>query len=446
MLLSGEPVSDALPPGSELPPARQTTRWMTQPLSFLRDLHARHGDVFTVRLLREEPWVVVSDPELVKRVFTAPPDVLHAGEGHRILEPILGPSSVLLLDEGPHVRRRRMLLPPLHGSRMERYGETMRAVAAAEIARWPRDVAAPAWPRMHSMTLEVILRTVFGMTDGERMERLRDVLGRLVGYASDGARGVLIALGAPERLDREGRFADFRDTLSEARGLVLDEVVLRRRARREQSDDVLALLLQARDETGSRIPDEEIRDNLITLLVAGNESTATALSWALERLARSPDSLDRTIAEADDGGGPYTQAVIEETLRLWPVFPLIARRVMQEFEIGDWIVPAGATIAPAILLMHRRPDIYPDPDEFRPERFLERPPGTYTWIPFGGGVRRCLGASFSMFEMRVVLSALLSQVRPVAPEGEAEGPKRRVITLAPARGASVVLVPREREG
>jgi cytochrome P450 len=428
-----------MPAGSRLPRQIQTARWFTRPLPFMRAQQRRHGDVFTIHLIREGKWVVVSDPDLVKQVFTAPAAVLHAGEGNRILEPILGSRSVLLLDEDDHMRQRKLLLPPFHGSRMERYGDAMRAATEAEIDRWPRDTPVAAWPRMQAITLEVILRTVFGARATENLDPLREALGQLLDFTVGNARATLLVFAGPERL-RRSRVLGFRRMLERADELVLAEVARHRDdPDLESRDDVLSLLLQARHEDGSPMSDEELRDELITLLVAGHETTATSLAWALERLSRHPAALERTVAEAEHGGGDFTDAVIHETLRLRPVIPVVARRVKEPFRLGDRTIPAGVTITPSILLMHRRPDVYPEPDEFRPERFLDRPPGTYTWLPFGGGVRRCIGASFALFEMRVVLSTLLSRTRVRTTDAPPERVKRRAITLTPSDGARVVL-------
>ncbi len=428
-----------LPPASDAPRARQTTRWMVRPLTFLRSLQKEHGDMFTIHLLQEEPWVMVGDPELAKQIFRAPSDVLHAGEPKRILEPILGPRSILLLDERPHMRQRRLLLPPFHGDRMARYGDVMREAAEAELDRWPTEVPGPSAPHMGTITLEVILRAVFGVTEPEHLDPLHDTLRTLLDFTADDARTVLVALGEPERLDAE-RLAGFREVLARTDELVLAEIA-RRRGQPDiaEREDIMSLLLQARHEDGTPMSDGELRDELLTLLIAGHETTATTLAWTLERLVRSPEALERTVAEAPAGGGPYTDAVIQETLRLRPVFPMVARAVRKPFELGGYTLPPGVTVMPAIVLIHRRPDVYPDPDEFRPERFLEKPPGTYTWIPFGGGVRRCLGASFSMFEMRIVLSTMLSRVRIRTDDPEPETVKRRIIALPPSRGGRVVL-------
>lgn len=435
-----------LPPGSDLPPSRQAMRWMNEPVEFLRSLHERHGDVFTVRLLEEPPWVMVSDPDLVREVFTAPPDVLHGGEPKRILEPLLGPESVLLNDGERHLRRRKLLLPPFHGDRLDRYEERMRAIAAAEIDRWPAGEEAAAAPRMSAIALEVILRTVYGVAGEEHLSPLRDALAGLARYLAADARAALIALGDPARL-RDERFAEFRGLLERADRMTFAEIARRRAGGgEEQGDDILTMLLGARDEDGEPMPDRELRDELMSLLVAGYETTAASLAWALERLARNPPALERAAAEAPRGGGPFTEAVIQETLRLRAPFMHIARRVNKPFSLGGRELPKGVVVAVAVPLVHRRPDVYPDPGAFRPERFLERPPGTYTWIPFGGGVRRCIGAGFSLLEMRAVLSTFLARLELRVSRAAPERASRRLIVMAPAAGARVLAEPGPPEG
>jgi cytochrome P450 family 135 len=428
-----------LPPGSQLPPSHQTALWLNRPLEFLSELAAAHGDVFTIRVLNEEPFVMVSDPWLLEQVFTASADVLHAGEGNRILAPLFGPHSVLLLDEAEHMRQRRLLLPPFRSARLEVYEDAMRDAAAAVLDRWPAEIPVPAWPRMHAITLEVILRAVFGATERARLEPLRAVLEGLLEYVSGGSRAVFVALANSDRR-LEGRFAAFHAALARAKELVLAELA-RSRAEEDLDDreDVCSLLLRTRHMDGSPMSDAEVADELMTLLIAGHETTSTALAWALEQLSRHPDALERVAAEAEHGGGPYTDAAIKETLRIRPVFPCVARRVKQPFELGGWTLPPQTTITPNILLLHRRSDVYPDPEAFLPERFLDRTPGTYTWIPFGGGVRRCIGAGFALLEMRVVLATLLerAELRPADPDPEPPG--RRLLTLPPAHGARVIL-------
>ena len=414
-------------------------RWMAGPVRFMKSLQERHGDVFTIHLLQEAPWVIVSDPALVKQVFTASTETLYAGQQKRILEPVLGSSSVLLTDGEQHMRLRKLLMPMFHSSRLDDYQETMRMVAEAEIERWPAGVAAPAASRMNAIALEVILRTVLGLAEKEGEAPLRTSLEQLMEFLAT-PRG-LVALGESSRL-RDERFAEFHELLARVDKLIFAEISSRRKVDLRGRPDVLSLLLEARYEDGSLLSDRELRDELMTLVVAGHETTATSLAWALERLVRNPEALARTVAEARDGGGPYTEAVVRETLRIRPAFLVVPRLVRKPFQLGEYLIPPGVAVTPSIPLVHRRPDVYPDPEAFRPERFLERQPGTYTWIPFGGGVRRCIGAGFSLLEMRIVLSTLLARATVRMADAEPEPAIRRMLVMAPSRGARLVLEPR----
>ncbi len=364
--------------------------------------------------------------------------MFHAGEGNRILLPVLGAQSVLLLDEQPHLRERTLLLAPFHGERMKAYGELMAQIARAEIARWPREQPYPLRPRMQAITLEIILRAVFGVEQGARAsEQLRVALRRLLDLLTNPRMLVFPVLMGPDRLARWG---PFQRLMTGVDRLIYGEIEARRRAGDlEQRQDILSLLLQARREDGSPMTDQELRDELLTLLVAGHETTATALAWAVERLARHPAKLDRLTEEVRAGENQYLEAVVTETLRLRPVISVVARRLREPVQIGDWRLPAGINVMPSIHLVHRRADIYPEPERFLPERFLERAPGTYTWIPFGGGVRRCLGAAFTQFEMWVVLGELVKQWRPRPSRPEGEPVLRRAITETPRHDAEVVL-------
>jgi cytochrome P450 family 135 len=296
---------------------------------------------------------------------------------------------------------------------------------------------------MQAITLEVIVRAVFGIRDEERVARMREALSDTLELTSDWRAMIALAVLGPERIYRWRFFQREFDHVNE---LVLDEIARRRETPDlEERDDILSLLLQARHEDGRPMSDTELRDELMTLLVAGHETTANALAWALERLVRHPDKLDRLTEEAAAGEDEYADAVVKETLRLRPVLPIVVRRLQEPMEIGGHLLPAGAAVAPCIYLMHRRPDVYPEPERFRPERFLERPAGTYTWIPFGGGVRRCLGASFALFEMKTVLSTLVTRLRLRPSQPSSERVARRAITLTPGRGAEVLVEPIERK-
>src|SRR5215211_8533942 len=420
------------PPGPRYPRALATLGWALRPASFMERCRDRYGDTFTLKIAQEGTWVFLSDPEDVKQVFTGDPRLLHAGAANVVLLPLLGPNSVLLLDEGPHMAQRKLMLPPFHGDRMRGYREVMAAVTERQLDSWPLGEPFELWPHMQAVTLEVIMRTVFGVREGERLERLRRALRELLEWTSDRRRLVFIGLAGPERALRMTAFAKVRRHADE---LLYDEIRERRAVPDlAERDDVLSMLVQATHEDGRPMGDEELRDELMTLLVAGHETTATALAWAIERLVRHPEKLERLGSGDDD----YVDAVVKETLRLRPILPVVLRRLAGPMEIGGRVLPEGAIAAPCVYLVHRRADVYPEPERFRPERFLEQPAGTYTWIPFGGGVRRCLGASFALFEMKVVLETIASRLwlRPARPEPEPIS--RRAITLTPGRGSRVV--------
>ena len=427
-----------LPPGPRMSRALQTAIWSRQAQWMLEQSRARFGDMFTIKIAHEGTWVMLSDPELVKQVFTGDPKVFHAGEGNEILRPFLGDNSVLVLDEKPHIGQRRLLLPPFHGERMQGYGEKMTEIAAREIESWPTGTPHKLRPRMQAITLEIILETVFGVHDKERLDPLRAALRDFLDLTTNPALLLPVVLIGPERVRR---VPTLRRRIERVDALIHREIAERRAAEDlAERDDILSMLVAARHEDGSPMSEAEIRDELLTLLVAGHETTATALSWAMERLTRHPEKLERLRAEALAGGDePYLTATIQETLRLRPVIVIVIRKLTEPVEIGGYELPSGARVTPCIHLVHRDPETYPEPDRFLPERFIDNPPGTYTWIPFGGGVRRCLGAAFAQFEMAVVLRELVKrhQIRPANPKSER--PFRRAITETPRHDAEVVL-------
>jgi cytochrome P450 len=426
-----------LPPAPRMSRTVQTAIWSRQAQWMLEQCRSRFGPMFTLNIASEGTWVIVSDPAIVREIFTGDPRVFHAGEGNQILKPILGENSVLVLDEKPHISQRRLLLPPFHGERMQGYGEKMAAIAAREIESWPTGTPYKLRPRMQAITLEIILETVFGVHDGARMEPLRAALRDFLDLTTDPKVLLPVILAGPERIKF---FPPFRRRIDRVDGLINQEIADRRAAEDlEERDDILSMLVAARHEDGSPMSDAEIRDELLTLLVAGHETTATALSWAMERLSRHPQKLERLRDETLAGEETYLTATIQETLRLRPVIVLVLRKLTEAVELGGYELPAGVAVAPSIHLIHRDPEIYPEPDSFIPERFLDNPPGTYTWIPFGGGVRRCLGASFAQFEMAVVLRELVKrhEIRPANPKSER--PFRRAITETPRHDAEVVL-------
>ncbi len=415
----------------------QTAIWSRQARRMLFACQARYGDVFTIKIAYEGRWVMLADPEAVKRVFTGDPRVFHAGEGNQILSTILGNNSILVLDEKPHMSQRKLLLPPFHGERMQAYGETMAEIAEREVASWPTSTPYKLRPRMQAITLEIILRTVFGVEDEERMGELREALRSILDLSTDPRALLPALLIGPSRIRSLG---PFRRRIERVDALIYREIAERRGAADlERRDDILSLLVGARHEDGSPMSDEEMRDELLTLLVAGHETTATSLAWAVERLARHPAKLGRLREEVEAGEDAYLTATIQETLRLRPVISIVLRRLTEPVELGGYELPAGVSVAPSIYLVHRNAEIYPNPEAFEPERFLANPPGTYTWIPFGGGVRRCLGASFAQFEMAVVLRELVKRYRIQPAKPRSERVFRRAITETPRHDAEVVL-------
>jgi cytochrome P450 len=430
-----------LPPGPRAPGVIQTLAWWTRSVPLFERCRARYGKRFTLRLLQTPPFIHLSDPAEVKEMFRAPPDVLHPGEGARALEPVVGANSVILLDESAHLSQRKLMLPAFHGERMEALTGLLEEVTEREVAAWPLDEPFELHPRLQALTLEVILRAVFGLDEGERLDTLRECLTRNLEFGSHPASLIPV-------LQRGRVWKEFVRRREEVDRLLFDLVDERRAAGNgNQRDDVLAMLLAARHEDGSPMSKQELRDELMTLLVAGHETTASELSWAFERLARTPRVVEELKSAVDsDDGDAYVTATAQETLRRRPVLPQAAPRlVKQPVEIGGFTYPEGVCLAANGYLIHHDPAIYPDPYDFRPERFLDEPPGTYTWIPFGGGRRRCLGASFAMLEMKVVLRAVFARAEPAPAPTATEGARRRSITLSPRRGATTVLRARTRE-
>jgi cytochrome P450 len=434
----------ALPPGPRLPTAAQLVGFWMRPLAYLERCRKRYGKRFTIRLPATPPFVMLSDPEQVKEVFTAPPDVLRPGQGARALEPVVGANSVILLDEGAHMAQRKLILPAFHGERMERLTALMQEVAAEEVAALPRGVPVALHPRMQDLTLKIILRAVFGIDPGARFDALRERLQAMLAF---GDRPISLVPPKPDGAaikiaERFGPFAKFVRIQGEV-DRILFELIAERRADRRDGDDVLAMLLEGRHEDGSPMSEQEIRDELLTLLVAGHETTATSLAWAFERLLQQRPALERLVEEIDSGEDAYVTATIQETLRARPVLPNVAPRlVAKPIEVGGWDYQPGCSLVANGYLIHHDPEIYPDPYAFRPERFLDQPPGTYTWIPFGGGRRRCIGASFAMLEMKVVLQALLGARTLSAATGGGEVARRRNVTMRPIAGARAVLADR----
>ena len=421
-----------LPPGPRTPSLFQGAGMWTRPVSWLERNRAKYGNRFTTRFPFTPPFVVIADPEQIKAIFTAPPDVLLPGVGARVLLPLVGPSSVLLLDGNAHMSQRKLMLPAFHGERMERLTDLVASVTADEIERW-NDGEMELHPRFQTLTLEIILQAVFGLEPGPRLEALRESLSKLLAYG-DNPLTLLPPPEEPAAIERTEQFFNkygpikgFVDRRDEVDELLAAEIDERRSAGDEDADDVLSMLLAARHEDGSPMSASELRDELMTLLVAGHETTASSLAWTFSRLARDPRVLAELRREVDaEDGGPYLTATINEVLRSRPVLQNNAPRyVAKPITVGGWDYEPGISLVPNAYLVHHDPEIYPDPYTFRPERFLDEKPGTYTWIPFGGGRRRCLGSSFAILEMKVVIAEVVRRFeiapRPASPRWRAGG-------------------------
>jgi len=419
-----------LPPGPRMPGPLQSLALITRPVPFLQRARRRFGDVFTISVSPYGRLVYLTEPGLVKEVFTGPPTTFHVREPRRVLAPALGRHSLLLLEEDEHLRERKLMLPSFHGEALASYRALMDEIIRADLDEWPVGEPFAVLPRMQSVTLEVILRVVIGAREPERLAPLREALRDLLSVN-------LTMLLFGSMLPSEPRWFPWWRRFERRRARVhalLREEIARRRAD-PLGSDVLSLLVSARDEDGDALSDAELIDELVTLLVAGHETTATALSWALERLVRHPEEL----AALRDGGDERVDAVVKETLRVRPVVYEVTRSLAEPRELGGHALPAGTWLMSSLAVVHRDPEKFPDPDAFRPERFLNGASVTpYTWIPFGGGVRRCIGASFAMLEMAVVLRAIVERfdLRPARPEPEPA--QLRGITYAPARGGELV--------
>ncbi|HEV8715345.1 MAG TPA: cytochrome P450 [Candidatus Binatia bacterium] len=438
----------SVPPGPRLPTIVQLFNWLYRPIPFMEGCARRYGDCFTVRFPGNPPLVFFSDPEAVKEIFTADPEQLPAGETRIILRPLVGQHSLLLLDGARHRHQRRLMMPPFHGERMQAYGEVMREISDRVIESWPVRRPFPLQPQMQKITLDVILRTVYGIDEDADLRRLRDRLTELLSLGANPLNllpwlqpllGPFIGRRRIEQLLRE-----------------VDEILYAQIARRRAKDgsgreDVLAMLVEARDEAGQPMSDVELRDELITLLVAGHETTATSLAWAFHLVLQQPQVMEKLRAELRHimGSGPvapqhvakleYLDATIKETQRLNPILPVVGRRLHAPMRLGGRDLPAGVVAAPCIYLTHHRPDLWPDPKRFNPDHFLGKRPSPYEFFPFGGGVRHCLGAAFAIYEMKIVLAQVLSRVALRPAPGHTVRVVRRGITFAPSAGMPVVL-------
>ena len=431
----------------------QTWRYARKPLPLLDECAREFGDLFTIRLLGTCPWVFLWSPALIKTLFTIPPAVAHAGEANAsVFGPIAGTSTVFTIDEDAHLARRRLLLPQFHGDRMQVYFAQVRDIAAEAVSRWPRDRHFSIHAQTQRITLMTIMRAVFGIEGSRRDAGSAELIESLTRLANDAVgSSLLIARGLQIDLGRWSPWGKLMAIVRRADAALYREIAHRRAAPAGASrQDILSLLLQVRQEDSTPLTDRQLRDELVTMLMAGHETSGTALAWAFERILSSPQVEERLRSELDAvvGNEPfsaahlsrleYLDATIKESLRIRPIMPAGGGRVLQQpVEIGGYVIPAGVILINGIYLLHRRADLYPDPEAFRPERFLGKRIDPYEWTPFGGGVRRCLGMAFALFEMKVVVATVLRQTRlrierPDAPVA------RRGFFLAPEGGPRVI--------
>jgi cytochrome P450 family 135 len=427
----------SLPPGPSNSVGEQSARWASEPLPFLEECRVRYGDTFTLRLRHLGAWVVLADPEDVKRVFSIDTNELGVGVPNLALRPVLGAHSVMLSEEPEHMARRRMMLPRFHGERMREDAEMMTELARREVRSWPIGEPFRLWPRMQALTQEVVMRAVFGEDEG-RLDRLRGLLAALTEAINDEERLRELAERGPRWLEES---PGWREAMAPVEKEVLDEVRRRRIEGENGRRDAVSILIEARHEDGSPLSEKELRDELLTLLTDG--PTSSSLAWVFERLLRHPEKLERLQSELLAGEGEdYLDAVIKETLRLRPPVSVVVRRLLEPATLGGYALPAGTLIAPCVYLIHHREDIYENPSEFVPERFLTQRAAVPTWIPFGGGARRCLAASYAEQEMKRVLRTVLEEVELEPVESRSERVTRAAIAFSPAQHGLVVAKPR----
>lgn len=425
----------ALPPGPKLPALLQTFLFLGARRQVYAHYRRRYGELFTTTVAGPRTIVTLSRPEHIRQVFAGSPTIFHAGKGNRILEPVMGRNSLLTIDGDEHLRARKLLMPAFNGAALRGYRELMTDLAVRSVEAWPTNTPFPVHPRMNAVTLEIILRVVFGMTEGDRLAELRPRLNRMTDISP------LTVLGwSYPRLRKLGHWRRNWENLKAADRLLYAEIADRRTEDLTDRGDVLSRLLTA---GGDDITDEELRDRMITLLLAGHETTATALAWSCHELARRPGIQRQARQAADDGDDTYLEAVAKESMRRRPVIQNVARYLTEPIDLAGYHLPAGTVVAPSISLVHQDATAHPEPDDFRPERFLGKQPEAGTWIPFGGGVRRCIGAGFALQEATTVLKEALTRYELHPAHAREESPKPRNITLIPSRGARIIATPRQ---
>jgi cytochrome P450 len=443
---SVDPASVSLPPGPRLSPTFTVAQWIRDPVRFLRRCHDRYGDCFTCRFPGNRTEVFFAHPNAIKQIFTTAPEDADTGDTNFILTPLVGANSLLVLEGERHFHHRRWMMPPFHGERIYSYTRLISAAMADSLAAWPTGKAFAVRPYLQSITLDIIIQTVFGLSSGPVYKSLLKHLHLLLAKT---ANPIFLLLALQVGLRRLKPWSQAARVADEIDRLVYQEITDRRSAGATDRDDVVSTLIATKDENGRSMSDVELRDEIMTLLVAGHETIATALAWTLYHILSNPgvyqavqDELDRTLAESPRASAPrleYLDAVIKESLRLTPVIPMVGRRLYAPMKLGGWNLAAGTIVAPCIYLAHRHPEIWPEPDRFLPERFLGNTPDPYKFIPFGGGIRRCIGMAFALHEMRMILAEIISRTKLRLPTGYHARVIQRSITFAPSEGMPLIV-------
>ena len=435
-----------LPESPQMPKFIQLIQWVFNPLQLMETSAKEHGDCFTLWLTGNRPLVFISNPKAIQEIFTAPQEQIDARGSSQLLQPLLGENSLLLLDGASHQRQRRLLTPPFHGDRMKAYGKIIANITTQAISNWKIGEAFSVRDSIQQISLKVILQAVFGLHEGERFTQLQKLLPSVLDLSGSPLRSVMVFFPALQvDLGAWSPWGNFLRQMQQINQLLYAEIQERRDNPDPSRSDILSLMMSARDENGEPMTDPELRDELMTLLVAGHETTASALTWALYWIHHLPEVRQKLLAELDNIGEnpdwnevfrlPYLTAVCQETLRIYPIAMLgLPRVVKSPIEITGYQFEPGAVLSPCIYLVHHRPDLYPEPKQFKPERFLERQYSQYEYFPFGGSNRRCLGMAFALFEMKLVLATVLSQMDLALVDNYPVKPTRRGITLAPSGG------------
>jgi cytochrome P450 len=404
---------------------------MYRPISFIEACRRRYGDIFSLRLGPGRNTVVVAEPTAARQVVRGDPDVFRAGDANGLLKPVVGPASLLVLDGDEHMRHRRILLPAFAAKHGPAFAETVEAATRERLASWQAGDTIRLQEEMEAISLEAILRLALGPGPEDRLEQFRVLVPEMMRRCS--SPFTLLPYFRHE-LGGVTPYAALQKVLGELDALFADAIVERQASSIEDASDFLSLLCAATDEGGTPLTNRQIRDELLTMIMAGYETTTSALAWTFERLLRSPDVMGRLQDDLSRGSDEYLDAVVKEVLRLRPVVPVLARKLREDVELNGYLIPSRSVLMVSIFLLHRDPDLHPEPDEFKPERFLPGGDGE-PWFAFGGGVRRCLGASFAQLEMKVVIKAILAAVTLSAPDPADEPVARRRFTFAPAYDA-----------